>query len=410
MTSDRTPPRRRILKSTAKASTGQTSKPFGPFQSFEDCVDEFEGDPNVDDPEALCAEMERNPDQFFGGLQAADSMLQNLKVTFVSGVDMPAQDSEFVLMKSVEDIDAALDTSDWSRRERPLLVHKQGDDTAEQKTWAPVLIPDEVDKQGDLVPFKEIERAAHEFLKQFRNVDTDHSLLSGKGQPIESWTLKNAQTFTKPDSTESREYPKGTWMLGVEWSDDAWTRIEEGDLTGLSIFGEAEALNIDAIAEAANGNGSAMSMDLSLGKARLTPCEYRAIKQIAEETHQAISALVDEFLQDTDSDPTVSDLLEWVDTMDRQEEDAAIQLAGAVEDFQEETDADLGSVLINDFLRWLSDQLTDGQTEPQEASVERRALASAATKLEKSVAGTDADIRLMTVRAKKMDRLTADLT
>jgi hypothetical protein len=116
-------------------------------------------------------------------------------------------------------------------------------DDAEQKAWAPVLIPNEADKQGDVIPADEIEQAAHTFLSDFRQIDTDHDLLDGKGEPIESWTLKEAQTFTAPDGTESREYPAGTWMMGVKFADEAWERVVEGELTGFSIYGEATELS-----------------------------------------------------------------------------------------------------------------------------------------------------------------------
>jgi len=481
MSGDLAPMRRAILKSAAASTPAGTSKPFGPFQDFQECVDEFEGDPDVDDPEALCAEMERNPDQFFGGFDRADAMLQNLKVTFVSGVDMPAQDSGFLLAKSqgvtMKDV---LDQSDWSRRERPLLLAKQlvDEDEPEQKTWAPVLVPGEVDKQGDIVPVKEIERAAHEFLKQFRNIDTEHNLLSGKGVPIESYTLKEDQTFTEPDGTESREFPAGTWILGIEWSDEAWDRIQAGELTGLSIFGEAEALDVGAIAEAANGGQVASSLEVSLDKSGpLTPCEWKALEQAYQvskqndpdricgdlwfngtdaqreafgsgtegrarddvppdawwddclstiqassvsstakaldtDEHEAISALVSEFDEDFgEGVANVSDLLRWVDATDRQEEDSAILLAGAAEDFSNATGTAPGEATVEEFTRWLADQLAEGQEEEQTSSgsVNRRAVVESASRFAKAASPGD-EIRQLAVKAEQLDRMTVKLT
>jgi len=78
-------------------------------------------------------------------------------------------------------------------------------------------------------------------------VDTDHDLLDGKGVPIESWTLKEDSTFTLPDGTESREYPKGTWMMGVKFADEPWERIKDGDLSGFSIYGEAAEHSVDEL-------------------------------------------------------------------------------------------------------------------------------------------------------------------
>ena len=145
--------------------------------------------------------------------------------------------------------------ADWGVT-APLVVKADDGEREQQKAWAPVLIPNETDKQGDVIPADEIEKAAHQFLAEFRNIDTDHDLLSGRGAPIESWTLKEASTFTLPDGGESREYPAGTWMLGVEFADQAWQRVKSGDLTGFSIYGEAEEVPTEAFGADPEGAGA----------------------------------------------------------------------------------------------------------------------------------------------------------
>lgn len=251
----------------------EQQKPVGPFEDRQACEAHFADDPEVDDPGALCQWMEENAGKSAvqeynpseGEVQdlvdemkdpAASTVLTNLEVTYVSGVENPAQDSQWVMAK-----DASTHDADWGVT-APIVLHegtqtttvdggarapvwsgaKDGEDEDEgeqKKAWAPVLIPNETDKQGDVIPGEAIEKAAHEFLAQFRNIDTDHDLLEGKGVPIESWTLKEASTFTLPDGSESREYPKGTWMLGVKFSDESWERIKSGELSGFSIYGEA---------------------------------------------------------------------------------------------------------------------------------------------------------------------------
>lgn len=249
----------------------EQQKPVGPFEDFEACVRHFEGDDQVDDPEALCGWMEENQEasavqeyqpsedeveDLVAAMKepGADTVLTDLEVTFVSGVGDPAQDSQWVMAK-----DASAQGADWGVT-APLVLAKgsspvslQEDDgvpagadegeqegtTEQQKAWAPVLIPNETDKQGDVIPPEAIEKAAHTFLGEYRNIDTDHDLLEGKGIPIESWTLKEESTFTLPDGEESRQYPKGTWMLGVRFNDESWERVKSGDLSGFSIYGEA---------------------------------------------------------------------------------------------------------------------------------------------------------------------------
>ena len=39
-------------------------------------------------------------------------------------------------------------------------------------------------------------------------------------------------------------------MLGVEFDDRAWKRVKDGDLTGFSIYGDAEEIPADAFREA----------------------------------------------------------------------------------------------------------------------------------------------------------------
>lgn len=275
----------------------EQQKPVGPFEDIEACVRHFEGDEEVDDPEALCGWMEENAgasavqeytpseDEVQDLVEAmkepaASSVLTNLEVTYVSGVGDPAQDSQWVMAKDATDQGA-----DWGVT-APLVLAKghvaladdegdeQPDEAAqdeEQKAWAPVLIPNETDKQGDVIPPEAIEKAAHGFLAEARNVDTDHDLLEGKGTPIESWTLKEETTFTLPDGSESREYPKGTWMMGVEFIDKAWERVKSGELTGFSIYGEATEHDVQDLL----GGG----VDLEMGTA---PTQFQATAKEAD--------------------------------------------------------------------------------------------------------------------------------
>jgi hypothetical protein len=247
---------------------GPVGKPFAGFDDFDDCVQEFDDDASVDDPQALCGWLEENrkvvsdfdPDgdksliEFVRSLDdpETDTVLTDLEVSFVSTVETPAQDSQWLYAKDTDhDVDWGVNS--------PLVVAKDadvdadinadehGDGPEEQKAWAPVLIPNEADKQGDVIPPAEIEDAAHTFLKDYRQIDSDHDLMEGKGKPIESWTLKEDTEFELPNGEESRQYPPGTWMLGVQFSDEPWDRIKQGELTGFSIYGEAEPMDVSAV-------------------------------------------------------------------------------------------------------------------------------------------------------------------
>ncbi len=329
----------------------EQQKPVGPFDDFEACVQHFQGDPEVDDPEALCGWMEENAqasavqeyqpdaDEVEALVQAmkdpaASSVLTDLEVTFVSGVGDPAQDSQWVMAK-----DAAQERgADWGVT-APLVLQKgtavaldeDEQDGEQQKAWAPVLIPNETDKQGDVIPPEAIEKAAHDFLAQFRNIDTDHDLLEGKGTPIESWTLKESSTFTLPDGSESREYQKGTWMLGVEFSDEAWDRIKSGDLTGFSIYGEATEHSVSELL----GDG----VDLEMGG---TTSPMQATAKEAD-THE----------EPMENEPDSGD--EGEDLEKALPEEAVQMLSGSVDAMLAAEDAEPDEVQLDEFIQWALD-------------------------------------------------------
>jgi len=243
------------------ASNQQTpqSKPADlPGGDFEGCVAHFGDDPDVDDPEALCAWLEENGKEALADPNA-NEVLTSLGVEFVSAVDVPAQDSEWLIAKNASDPTG--ETHRW-KTEVPVFVNKSYDDFDDaeaskdeddgdkQIAFAPVLVPGEADKQGDIIPDHEIEKAAHGYLANHRKVDADHDLFDGKGTPVESWTLKRDMAFTKPDGTESREYPKGTWVMGIKFDDETWSRLKSGELGGLSIYGGAKPLDVAALRNA----------------------------------------------------------------------------------------------------------------------------------------------------------------
>lgn len=328
----------------------EVSKPL-PGGSFEGCVRRFGQEPGIEDPEAFCGWLEQQAkegneavlnwdaeeDSIEDLVEAlndpqAEKVLQNLTVTYVSGVENPAQDSQWVMAKDADDRGA-----DWGVT-APLVV-KEGDlpmtdeDGEEaQKAWAPVLIPNETDKQGDVIPVKEIETAAHDFLAEYRQVDTDHDLLAGKGVPIESWTLKTDTTFDLPDGSESREYPAGTWFMGVQFNDEAWSRIKAGELTGFSIYGEAEntpvaeILGLDESAKEVDRTASTGAAgEVALAKDEDGNETMSESKQLSPDMMDSLQSEFDAFLEETGATPedaSVADFMAWLtDQMESEDEE-----------------------------------------------------------------------------------------
>jgi hypothetical protein len=286
---------------------------------FEECVSTLGQEDSVDDPEALCGWLQENG---FEAIQSEnpDDILASLEVEYVSVVDEPAQDSEWLVAKSAQADPDEFDPTEDPLRDGEFVVNKQSEEP-ERKVWAAVLIPGEVDKQGDLVPEPEIERAAHNYLKHYRKVDEDHDLVDGSGEPIESYVLKQETTFDLPDGSESRTYPKGTWIMGVQLTDDAWKRVESGELTGFSIYGGAASLEPgDLLTE-----------------------EQKEVLLSMEQTQKAVEpedlmAAVEAWSEATGNEPeeaTAVELLEWVQENPDYDDDG-----GDEDESEEEPEAD----------------------------------------------------------------------
>lgn len=301
------------------------SKPLPGGMTFDECVTRFEGDETIDDPEAFCAWLEEQGAEALSDPNA-EELLSDLIVEFVSPVDEPAQDSQWLIFKNATDPEGR--SHRW-KSTTTLYLAKDVDgfdevDEERQIAFAPVLIPGEADKQGDIVPDHEIERAAHKYLAEYRKVDSDHDLFEGKGVPVESWTLKQATTFDLPDGSESREFPVGTWVLGVKFEDDTWERVKEGDLTGFSIYGGARPIDVDVIREAVGLEKSA-SNDHGMTESPTADLRERVeqVKQDADDFGSFLD-IVDAFIEDHGGEPdeiTVAEVVDWWEDFEPEEDE-----------------------------------------------------------------------------------------
>lgn len=99
-----------------------------------------------------------------------------------------------------------------------------------------VLVPDEVDSQGDTYTALEVAKAAHAYME---NTD-GRFLLMHAGNPVTG--IKVLETYvTKAVETHNGEtFPIGTWLLAARVIDDMlWDQIKKGVFTGFSIGGSA---------------------------------------------------------------------------------------------------------------------------------------------------------------------------
>jgi len=82
----------------------------------------------------------------------------------------------------------------------------------------------------------EIEKAAHGFLKDARQIDKQHDFQGGVGEVVESYVAPadfevNGETIKK-----------GSWVLVTKASDEVWEQIKKGDITGYSMAGTVETI------------------------------------------------------------------------------------------------------------------------------------------------------------------------
>ncbi len=117
-------------------------------------------------------------------------------------------------------------------------VRKAADGTEKRLVTGIVLEPDVVDAQGDFIGEEAIEKAAHEFLKEYNKttgMGLMHKVFGDIGiELVESSIAPLAYTLG------SKPVKKGSWVVTVHVSDDKrWKEVKDGKLTGFSVGGVA---------------------------------------------------------------------------------------------------------------------------------------------------------------------------
>lgn len=103
------------------------------------------------------------------------------------------------------------------------------------------LEPNVVDAQGDTISEDAIEKAAHDFLRDY-NKGTElgimHRIFGDIGiELVESYVTPTAFTI---GSTKKKNVKKGSWVVTVHvTSDKRWKQVKDGQLTGFSVGGMA---------------------------------------------------------------------------------------------------------------------------------------------------------------------------
>lgn len=152
--------------------------------------------------------------------------LINANITHVSYVDKGANQKQFFFTKSDKQPDF--------KKEVKVFINKE--DEEQQLVYGVVYEPNVEDAHGDVMSATEIEKAAHKFVKDSRNIDTQHDFESGVGEVVESYIAPTDFTLGEQDIV------KGSWVLVTKANDEIWEEIKKGEITGYSMAGTAETI------------------------------------------------------------------------------------------------------------------------------------------------------------------------
>lgn len=155
--------------------------------------------------------------------------LKNANISYVSLVTKGANGRQFAIMKS------ATAKQPNISKQVPILKTEE----EKQLVTGVVYEPDLEDSHGDTMTAEEIEKAAYTFMENYQNVDKQHDEIAGKGTVVENWIAKSDMTVGE------QEVKAGTWLMTVRVDDaDTWEEIKKGEVTGFSMGGFGERVEI----------------------------------------------------------------------------------------------------------------------------------------------------------------------
>ncbi len=119
--------------------------------------------------------------------------------------------------------------------EKEIITEVVKRDDEKRLVYGVVLVPDEEDLQGDIIPAAVIEKAAHDYVIKSRQLDEQHV------SPVAADVV---ESFIAPMdlSYDGKRVKKGSWVIAVKvTSSELWKRIKDAELRGFSIGGIAVA-------------------------------------------------------------------------------------------------------------------------------------------------------------------------
>lgn len=133
----------------------------------------------------------------------------------------------------VEELEIEDDGTDF---EASFEILEKIDDADQGFTFVrgPVLVPDVVDKQGDVISAEEIQKAAHAYAEDSQRAGLMHQVMLGKRETtlVETYIARTAETIG------GTRVKKGSWIVGFRvYAPKLRKMITDGTLRGFSMGG-----------------------------------------------------------------------------------------------------------------------------------------------------------------------------
>ncbi|HET6406089.1 MAG TPA: XkdF-like putative serine protease domain-containing protein [Candidatus Thermoplasmatota archaeon] len=218
-------------------------------------------------------------------------LLDELVVKVVAFADVPAdQDSRFLVIKTQKGEAVELEGFE-------VPVVKMVDGAPEERfVLGPVITPNKVDRQDEVIPPEVIRKAAHRFLAEYRMMDDLHNLAplfggANAGTPVESFVLDRDTEYDTPTGTKVT-VPAGSWMLGTVVKDDrVWSEIKAGRRKGYSIWGTARKTRLPAGALPVSKNKEDPNMEPEQLKEEMAKVADEAVSKALSPIKKTLDAL-----------------------------------------------------------------------------------------------------------------------
>jgi len=168
-----------------------------------------------------------------------DGILEDFKKFFDESL-LEVEEVTKTIKKNIKDILQPNHKKDEMEVFVPFIMAKE-----ERIVFGEVLVPNEVDGQGHVYNSKEVEKAAHYWMKNWQDLGEMHVDFVEGAKVLESYVAPVSFNIEDAEGNE-RTIKKGTWLLKTYIdSEDLWKKVKEGEYIGYSMGGVAKVENLD---------------------------------------------------------------------------------------------------------------------------------------------------------------------